>query len=63
MNVGRILSATTTVIVAGIAHWPAVGVNVYTVEAAAVVVIAAFHVPVMPSIEVVGKVAGVASTQ
>ena len=37
-------------------HWPAEGVNVYvTVPGVAVVIVAGFHVPVIPFDEVVGR--------
>ena len=55
---------TTTVIVVVVAHCPAVGVKVYTVEPAeAVLIVDGFQVPVMPFSEMVGKVPGVAPTQ
>ena len=55
---------TTTVMVAIVPHCPAFGVKVYTVEPAlAVLMVAGFHVPVMPFVEVVGRVPGVAPTQ
>jgi len=58
VNVGVILELTTIVMVAVVAHWPAVGVNVYVV----VVVLskAGAHVPVIPLVEVVGNGASVA---
>jgi hypothetical protein len=37
-----------------VAHWPAVGVNVYVVVAE--LFIAGLHVPVIPLLEVVGNV-------
>jgi hypothetical protein len=43
-----------TVLVTGTAHCPADGVNVYVVVA--VLFIAGDHVPVIPFVEVVGKV-------
>jgi hypothetical protein len=55
---------TTTLIVAVFAHKPAVGVNVYTVVPALVVLIAdGLHVPVTVLLEVVGNAPGVAPTQ
>jgi len=54
----------TTVIVVVVAHSPAVGVNVYTVDPAdAVLIVAGDQVPVMLLFDVVGKVPGVAPTQ
>ena len=44
---------TVTIIVAVVAHCPAVGVKVYVVVA--ILLIAGDHVPVNPSIEVVGN--------
>ena len=49
---------TVMVSVVVLAHWPAVGVNVYVVVA--VLFNAGLHVPVMPFNEAVGKVAKVA---
>ena len=46
-NVGTILGATVTVNVAGKAHKPAVGVNVYVPEFW-LLTTAGFHVPLMP---------------
>jgi len=61
VNVGVMLELTTIVMVAVVAHWPAVGVNVYVV----VVVLssAGDQVPVMPLAEVVGNGASVAPEQ
>src|ERR1044072_2819517 len=58
VNVGVILELTTMVMVAVVAHCPAVGVNVYVV----VVVLskAGAHVPVIPLLEVVDNGASVA---
>ena len=53
LNVGVIFGLTVMVIVAVVAHNPAVGVNVYVVVA--VLFIAGDHVPVTPLFEVVGK--------
>jgi hypothetical protein len=64
VNVGVILALTTTVIVVVVAHSPAVGVNVYTVDPAdAVLIVTGDHVPVMPFVDVVSNVPGVAPTQ
>ena len=52
MNVG-VVEPTPIVIVAVVAHNPAVGVNVYVVVA--VLFIAGDQVPVTPLLEVVGK--------
>ena len=47
-----------------VAHCPAEGVNVYTVDPAeAVLIVDGLHVPVMLFSEVVGRVPGVAPTQ
>jgi hypothetical protein len=54
------MGLTTTVIVTGEAHCPAVGVKVYTILPAVAVEIAADHVPVIPFAEVVGRTPGVA---
>jgi hypothetical protein len=54
VNVGVIGWLTVTVIVVVVAHRPAVGVNVYVVVA--VLLIAGDHVPVIPFVEVVGRV-------
>lgn len=61
LNIGVITGVTVIVIVAGVAHWPAVGVNVYVV----VVVLfnAGDHVPVIPLFEVVGRVLNTAPEQ
>jgi hypothetical protein len=46
----------TTVSCAVVAHWPAAGVKVYVVvPAVAVLMVAGFHVPVIPFVEVVGS--------
>ena len=52
---------TEIVIDAVVAHWPAVGVNVYVVVA--VVFKAGDHVPVIPLIDVVGNAVNVAPEQ
>jgi hypothetical protein len=61
VNVGVMLELTTIVIVAVVAHCPAVGVNVYVV----VVVLskAGDQVPVIPLLEVVGSGTSVAPEQ
>ena len=47
-----------------VAHCPAEGVKVYTVDPAeTVLIVEGFHVPEMPFSEVAGKVPGVAPTQ
>jgi hypothetical protein len=54
----------TTVIVAVVAHCPAVGVNVYVVDPDIdVLMVEGLQVPVIPLFEVVGKVPGVAPMQ
>jgi hypothetical protein len=60
VNVGVVDGLTVTLNVAVVAHCPAVGVKVYVVVA--VLFIAGDHVPVIPLVEVVGKV-NVPSTQ
>ena len=61
VNVGVTLGATVIVIVAGLAHWPVVGVNVLVVVA--VLSKAGDQVPVIPSFEVVGNADNVAPEQ
>ena len=52
------------VIVVVVAHCPAEGVKVYTVDPAdAVLTVDGLHVPVVPFSDVVGRVPGVAPTQ
>ena len=64
VKVGVTFAFTTTVIVVVVAHWPAVGVKVLTVDPAlAVLIVAGDHVPVMLLVDVVGNAAGVAPTQ
>ena len=64
VNTGAICASTTTVMAAVVAHCPAAGVKVYTAEpAAAVLIVAGAHVPVMPFVEVSGSASGVAPTQ
>jgi hypothetical protein len=52
---GVIFAFTVTVLVTDVAHCPALGVNVYVVVPAVAVLMAAFHDPVMPLIDVVGN--------
>ena len=61
VNAGVIFGFTVIVIVAVVAHWPAVGVNVYVVVA--VLFNAGDQVPVILLVEVVGKAANVAPLQ
>ena len=64
MNEGVVVELTTTFIVVVLAHWPAVGMKVYIVVPALVVlIVAGDHVPVMLLLDVVAKVAGVPPTQ
>ena len=59
-----VLDATVTLMVAVEAHWPAVGVKVYTVvPAVAVDIVAGFQLPLTLLLEVTGKVPGTAPTQ
>ena len=53
-NVGVMFGSTVTVNVAGIAHSPAAGVNVYVPEVE-LLTTAGLHVPVIPLLEIVGK--------
>jgi hypothetical protein len=62
VNVGVIFGLTVTVKVVVVAHKPAVGVNVY-VPVAVLLTVAGFHVPVIPFVDVVGKVGAVAPEQ
>ena len=61
VNVGVVGGLTVIVIVAALAHCPAVGVNVYVVVA--VLFNAGDQVPVIPLLEVVGKADNVAPEQ
>jgi len=61
VNVGVTLGFTTMVIVAVVAHCPAVGVNVYVVVV--VLFSAGFHAPVILLFDVVGRAANVAPEQ
>ena len=64
LKVGVIFELTVTLSVVEIAHCPAVGVKVYVVvPEELVLIIAGFHVPVIPLFEVVGNVPGDAPTQ
>ena len=46
--------------VVGVAHWPVVGVNVYVVvPAVLVLMVDGFHIPVMPLLDVVGNAGAV----
>ena len=62
LNVGVVLGVTVTFTVAGKAHWPAVGVKVYT-PLAVLLTVAGLHVPVTPLLDVVGSVGAVAPLQ
>ena len=61
MNVGVVFGVIVIVIVAVVAHCPAVGVNVYVVVV--VLLMAGDHVPVMLLLDVVGNAAMVAPEQ
>src|SRR5678815_5020515 len=64
VNTGVICAAIVISIDAGLAHSPAAGVNVYVVvPAAAVLIVAGFHVPVIPLLDSVGNAGAVAPTQ
>jgi len=54
LNVGVIFGFTVTVKFVGLAHKPAVGVNVYTPEFR-LLTVEGLHVPVTPLVDVVGK--------
>ena len=54
LNVGVMFGFTVTVNVVVVAHWPAVGVNVYT-ALAVLLTVAGLHVPVMLLVEVFGN--------
>lgn len=60
-NVGVTFGFMVIVRLVVVAHWPAVGVNVYVVVA--VLLIAGDQVPVIPLVEVVGKAGMVAPLQ
>ena len=62
LNVGVMFAATVTVNVVVVAHKPVVGVNVYT-PSAWLLTIAGFHVPVMPLVDVVGRVGAAPAKQ
>ena len=62
LNVGVIFGFTVTVNVAGNAHCPAVGVNVY-VPLAVVLTVAGLHVPVIPLADVFGNAGTVPPSQ
>jgi hypothetical protein len=64
VNVGVILGVTVTVIVVITAHWPALGVNVYTDGPITVVfMLAGNQVPMMPFKEFNGSTSGVSFRQ
>ena len=61
LKVGITGAVITTSIVVTLPHCPAFGVKVYVVVPTVVVlIVAGFHVPVMPLLDVVGKVGAVA---
>jgi hypothetical protein len=60
VNIGVVDAFIVTSIVVVIAHWPVVGVNVYVVVPVLdVLMVAGFHVPVMPLVDVVGNAGAV----
>src|SRR6186713_1152322 len=64
VNTGVICAAIVISIDAGLAHSPASGVKVYVVvPAAAVLMVAGFHVPVILLLETAGKPGAAAPTQ
>ena len=62
LNVGVTIGLTVTVKVVVVAHNPAVGVNVYT-PLVVLLTTDGFHVPVIPLVEVVGKIGTVPPVQ
>ena len=62
-TVGKVGTTLSTIVMfreTGPAHWPAPGVNVYrVVPIADVLITAGLHVPVIPSLEVVGSAGAV----
>lgn len=62
LNVGVMFGFTVTVNVAVVAHWPAVGVNVYTPEFW-LSTVAGLHVPLMPLDDVPGNAGTVPPAQ
>lgn len=65
VNVGIIFPTLTVIsIVTLVAHWPPAGVNVYVVvPAEAVFTVSGLHVPVIPLVDVRGRVPGVSPSQ
>ena len=60
LNVGVICAVITTLIVVGAPHWLEAGVNVYVeVPGTVVLIVAGFHVPVTPLVDVVGNAGAV----
>ena len=62
VNVGVMFGVTVTVNVAGTAHWPAVGVKLY-VPGVVLLTTAGFQAPVIPFVELLGKVGTVPPAQ
>jgi hypothetical protein len=61
VNVGIICDEMVISIVVTLPHWPAFGVKVYVVvPITEVLITAGFHVPVIPLLDVVGKVGAAA---
>ena len=64
MNVGISCDVMVISIVVTLAHWPVFGVKVYVVVPVAdVLIVAGDHVPVIPLVDVVGKIGAVAFWQ
>ena len=60
VNVGFICADTVMFIVAVAAHWPVDGVNVYVVVPVTdVLIVAGFHVPAIPLLDVIGNIGAV----
>ena len=60
VKIGVMLLVIVISMVTTVAHCPASGVNVYVlVPTEAVLIVAGFHVPVMPLVDVVGKAGAV----
>lgn len=62
LNVGVVRGVTVILIVTGIAHCPAAGVNVYD-PLAVLLTVAGFHVPVIPLLDVVANIGAVVPEQ
>ena len=61
-NVGMMLGLTVMLTVVVVAHWPALGANVYVAEVV-LLTVAGLQLPVIPLLDVVGKTGAVAPEQ